>query len=173
MDFTDTIDVDLQKQIQPYFVFRELKVTQYGQYINFTSPYGFGYLLRRLTMNYNNATSIAGVLHNLNPMLSVEFFDTVGVIARQVNPIAFNLISTPSGNTNTVSPVPLVLPVPLKGYRITHKILNYYWCFGNTVQLQITGAGFNDINDVTGSQIDLQILLEGYFIPEPKEKGAL
>lgn len=164
MEIGTLIQVDHEKQNQPYFYYQELIVSQYREYITFSPPNGFGYLLKRITMNYNTSTARAGSLYHNNPMLSVEFFDTIGTIARQSNPIAFNLISTPAGTVDTSPVLPLVAPVPLKGYRHFHKTLNYYWSNKDAVQLQITGQGFNDISNMHGLQLDLQILLEGIFI---------
>jgi len=160
VDSFDAIDIDQQVQIQPFLYYKEIVVSNYRQFITFNQPYGYGFLLRYVTMNYNTISK-TGLNFNNNPVLNVEFFDNVGSIARQISPVPFNMLSTPCGNVDTVLNTPISVPVPLKGFRLLHSLLNYYWPFGDAVQMQITGAGLTDLN-----QIALQIILEGYYVPE-------
>lgn len=153
------INVDYTKQIQPFWFYVEFILENLRQYLNFNIPPGYGYLLRSVRSNWNDLSGL-----QFNSTCSISFYDFIGDIARiQPKPesaVPLNLLSSPVANIDTNIPAPS-LPINLKGHICFEKILNYYWKYGSTVKIDISGQKDSDV-----SKEGLQLLLMGYFVLE-------
>lgn len=173
------IDVQLVKQKQPYFIFFESGITDLQQIFSFTIPYGFGYLLRRLTADWNTINVAPAALEPIS--LNLELFDTIGDLSRQKDPIPLNLISSPAGVPDTIlsaaagpgSPFYSGPGGALRGIYSAHKTLNYYYAYGSTIQIRITGQDANTTPAIPGGNTNMvvQLVLEGSLILESENSN--
>jgi len=158
----ETIGLEIARQITPYYLYQRLHLIHYREYFNYKVENGGGYMLRRLTVKYPSVDA-RGTTYN--PQIEIEHFDNAVNKARQINPIPARLYAPPAGHED-IAVIAAPSPVDNTAFgvnmtssqRLNHKILNYYFPYGDTILVHITGQ------DTTNpSYVDL--LFEGYFMP--------
>lgn len=139
----------------PYWYYANVPLNAPRAFFLNSVPAGTGFLLRRITCKYPDVDS--GVTQ-FNPDLLIEFFDTSSFKARQDTAIPLNVISTYNNNVRrNSSPVaPAVYPA---GCIKSSVPLNFYYPYGDTINIQITGQS-------GGNPASIDIVLHGYFIQE-------
>lgn len=149
------VDVNEYKEQFPYFIYSQLTLNTPRSFFLNTIAQGYGYLLRKVICKYPDVDS--GVTQ-FNKDLFIEFFDNTAFQARQVAPIPLQLISTYNNNVirNTVPAAPATYPV---GKIESYAMLNFYYPYGETINIQITGQ-------VSSNPATVDIILCGYYLPE-------
>ena len=108
------------------------------------------------------------------PQLKIEFFDNAHYLARQPEPIPFDLIGTPAAQDAFLIDAPN--PVDLDGYGLNFNVpnpptlsasLNWTYKYGDVIKLQITGqteyTNFIGSKQWTPNFVDLFLI--GYYLP--------
>lgn len=142
---------------QPLFVFNRLALNGPRVFVLFTVPYGFNYLLRRIVSRWPSRGAAA-----IDPDLNVEAFSVGSGVARQNVPIPFGLFSSPAGD-DAVSVVEPGAPLGVSGTaaeRMSTKIINLAFCYGDTIRLEITGQ------TGLGAPPWVDVVMEGYLASE-------
>jgi hypothetical protein len=153
------IDIDDYTGYFPFFYYGQLSLNTPRAFFLNTVPSGYGYLLRRVVCKWPDVNT---TVTQYNKSLFVEFFDQTAFCARQFAPIPLQLISTYCNNQirNGAPTNPAVYPA---GQPLSTAMLNFFYPYGETINVQITGQ--------TGSNPEaIDIILQGYYIPEGTAK---
>jgi hypothetical protein len=160
---SEPIRVNLTKQLQPYLIYLRTALTHFREYINYTLPYGYGYLLRRVLANWPTVNP-AGVKYSGN--LRLEFMGVGTWKSRQIDPNPLSLFSSPAGQGDDLAGPGVRQYAGVGGAvvftsanRASWRILNYQYLFGDTFNLHVTGQ-----DSIDPAYFDL--VLHGYLIPE-------
>lgn len=153
------IRLDFETQPQPYFIYSQISLGHYREYALNKIAYGYGYLLREIVLRTVKGSYSAPL--TLSDDLFIEFFSDAVSKARQTLPIPFQPLCNPSID----APVKSIgsNAVANKSYKLKSSIkLNFFYPYGDTINLQITGQNAVDIS--SGRKLDM--VLKGYYIPE-------
>jgi hypothetical protein len=161
----EKINIEFARETAPYFVFFERILTRPVEVFSFLISHGYGYLLKRFICRYDGVNTATGTLA---APLFVEFFDNYNGRARQVQPSPLPLLSTPNHGGNIEQEIqggPFDLFTVRTG-RKSEKILNFNYPYMDTLRFQISGGGV-PMKSYTGDRYpSIEIMLEGYYVPE-------
>lgn len=146
----------------PYWIYGQLTLGTPRAFFLNSIPAGYGYLLRKVVCKWPDVNSLAT---SYNKNLFIEFFDQTSFVARQFAPIPLELISSYCNNMIRNS-----APAAGGGYPVgsvaSTAMLNFYYPYGDTVNIQITGQ-------VASNPATIDIVLQGYYIPEDTAPGRM
>lgn len=145
------VNLEIAAQVQPYFYYKRLTLTHYREYFIFKIDNSYGYFLRAISTGWPAINA-----HGYSPDLNLEFFNKSQLKARQLEPVPAILLSTPSGLGTKPALLPASVPANIRGSR---KILNFFYPYGDTVEIHITGQ------DTTNPEY-IDLVLEGYYVPD-------
>ena len=167
MGLLTPVNLDMMGQAQPYFLYEKRFIHFPIERFFWRIDYGFGYLLRRVVISWPYTLIANGGFPT--PELYAQFFDSGTGKARQVDPIPVSLFSSPASFSEK-SPT-ANFPAPDMrvgcGVRGSFKILNWYYPYGDTIELRITGQ--DTIGAQHCGQINppyVRVMLDGYYVPE-------
>jgi hypothetical protein len=171
-------NIDLARDVLPYFIYKRVPVTHFREYFSFKIDYGFGYWLRSIRVKYPELSPAqsdilpASIPGTTTPagIIKLEVFDNANFKARQPSPFTAELISTPG--TNKCYSYAAPSPVDADGYNVNFTAepapnsisnLNYLYKYGDVIRIDITGQLY------TGGQWSpdyIDLFLIGYYVPQ-------
>lgn len=170
-------NLDIAKNVLPYFIYKRLALGHFREYFTFKIDYGFGYWLRSVRVKYPELSpALANILGTLagtekqSPKIKLEFFDNANFKARQPLPYTAELISSPGSNRCYSYAAPS--PVDANGFSINLSAapgpksvsnLNFLYKYGDVIQIDVTGQE-SQSGQWTPDYMDL--LLVGYYVPQ-------
>lgn len=163
MSAFSVIDLQQTTAIQPYYVFQRIAFVSAVEYVLYTVPTGYNYLLRRFCARWD--ARVAGAVGAY--MLSAEIFSTSRCLSRQREPVPIAALAGPGGEcVSVLQPgAPLGISFDVQARKIS-KIVNIPFPYGDTLRLRITTG----LPAVSPGFFDL--LLEGYLVPESGETAG-
>lgn len=171
-------NLDIAKNVLPYFIYKRIPVLNYREYFTFKIDYGFGYWLRSVRVKYPERVPadthlvplLPGVVYPQSRKIKLEFFDNANFKARQPEPFSATLISSPGPDHCFTFAAPS--PVDNDGYSINFSAapapasisnLNFLYKYGDIIRIDITGQ-----DRVSGyfAPDYIDMLLVGYYVPQ-------
>lgn len=167
MKFLKTAEINYIRQSTPYFIYRRLSGLLVRQFLYFTLPNGYGYWLRRIVSRWNE--SIHGDAVNFAPQIYVDFYARQNLLNRV--PVPLLLLSSPGRQGEQFPGLvpPGTAPNGLEvtaAQRLSCKILDQFYPYNDTIHLEFTGQ-----NPTIPLPAELDIMLEGYLVPEKFNRG--
>jgi hypothetical protein len=158
------INMKVAGETTPYFIYKQIPISHPREPFLFTINYTNGYMLRSIVAHWPTlGRFFAGEL-------KIEFFNQANFKSRQNVPVDLALLSTPAQNTDSRSfTEPNGVLTMTQGQRTSRKILNFFYPYNDTIHLEISGQYFSSSNAWEPEYVD--IMLEGYYIPEPTKKA--
>ena len=147
-------NLDIAKNVLPYFIYKRIPLAHYREYFSFKIEYGFGYWLRGVRVKYpclapkrSNILPITPGATDAEPAkIKLEFFDNANFKARQPLPFTAELISSPGPDGCFYYSAPA--PVDADGYNVNFSAepapksisnLNFLYKYGDVIRIDITG----------------------------------
>jgi hypothetical protein len=158
----------MTRQVSPSFLYYKVIFNngEFRRILSYRVDNGFGYLLRYVTATWNEYVYFppngSEGHYALADSIDIEFY--IRRQSRQSNPIPLRCISSPcSAVSNPLSPEALFAQ-PIG----SHKVLNFFYQYGDTVELHLT-RGSTETESFTPPAI-LHLVLKGYNVPEPTSR---
>jgi hypothetical protein len=153
------VDLNFAGQSQPYFLIFERSLVHPTEVFTYKLDYEYGYILRRIIAKY---TGMVGT--TLVPDLFIECFDPALGQAKQTSAYPLPLITTQ--NNGGFSEIEVSGQLSCKSSKTSEKILNYYYAYGSTIRIDVTGGGNPIMSGYTPTYPLLWLMLDGYYVPE-------
>jgi hypothetical protein len=143
--------LDLQKEVNPFFIYKRLLLNSPTAYFLHQIDYGFWYVMRKIHIRYPEIDVTGAVF---GPRLSVELYQRGGNQWPQNVPIPVDLFCTPGMSGVTIDGAARMTAVPVKNA----KLQNIIYPFRDNFELYVSGQ-----NLVTPTDIDIMII--GFMVP--------
>lgn len=172
------IDLDIARDVLPYFIYKRIVVSSYREYFTFKIDYGFAYWLRAIRIKYpeQNPPVVSpfgfGSARPVSPDLKLEFFDNANFNARQPLPFSASLISSPGKDGcraitysgSVMIPEPYSTSAEPAPKSISN--LNFLYRYGDIIRIDITGQNRQLFEETIWCPYFIDLLLIGYYVPQ-------
>lgn len=166
------IDVDLAREVLPYFVYQPIHVLHAKEVFTFQVDYSYGYWLRHIRVKYPERLYPGNLLNaTFSPTLNIEIYDVADGKARQSTPFKVQLISTPGKEGATQQAA--AAPVDTNNFGIEFTAdpaiksvsnLNFLFRSGGAFKIEFSGQEYKS-NVQLWSPEYIELFIEGYYVP--------